>query len=42
MNNMMQDMPMSMWPFGAVMWLIVAAVIITPFWFIYAEAGYSK
>ncbi len=42
MNNMMQDMPMSMWPFGAVMWLIVAAVIITPFWFIYAKAGYSK
>ena len=42
MNNMMQDMPMAMWPFGAVMWLIVAAVIIIPFWFIYAKAGYSK
>ena len=42
MNNMMQDMPMSMWPFGAVMWLIVAAVIIIPFWFIYEKAGYSK
>ena len=42
MNNMMQDMPMSMWSFGAVMWLIVAAVIIIPFWFIYAKAGYSK
>lgn len=42
MNNMMQDMPMSMWPFSAVMWLIVAAVIIIPFWFIYAKAGYSK
>ncbi len=42
MNNMMQDMPMFMWPFGAVMWLIVAAVIIIPFWFIYAKAGHSK
>ncbi len=42
MNNMMQDVPMSMWSFGAVMWLIVAAVIIIPFWFIYAKAGYSK
>jgi hypothetical protein len=42
MNNMMQDMPMSIWPFGAVMWLNVAAVIIILFWFIYAKARYSK
>jgi hypothetical protein len=31
-----------MWAFGPLMMLIMAAVIIVPFWFIFSKAGYSK
>ena len=31
-----------MWPFGPLMMLVMAAVIIVPFWFIFSKAGYSK
>ena len=42
MQDMMGDMPMYMGPFGLVMWLIFAGLIILPFWFIFSKAGYSK
>lgn len=31
-----------MWPFSPLMMLVVAAVVIVPFWFIFSKAGYSK
>jgi len=31
-----------MWAYGPVMMLIMVAVIIVPFWFIFSKAGYSK
>lgn len=31
-----------MWPFGSFMMLVMAAVMILPFWFIFSKAGYSK
>jgi len=39
---MMSDMPMSMGPFGPVMWLIMVVLVVLPFWFIFLKAGYSK
>ncbi len=30
------------WPSGPLMVLVMAAVIIVPFWFIFLKAGYSK
>jgi len=39
MQNMMSDMPMSMGPFGLILWLIL---VVLPFWFIFSKAGYSK
>ncbi len=41
MQDMMNDMPMYMGSFGIFMWLIMAVVIILPFWFIFSKAGYS-
>ena len=38
----MREMNMSMWPLGPLMWLVFAALIIIPFWFIFSKAGYSK
>ncbi len=32
----------SMWPFGPLMMLVFAALIIVPFWFIFRKAGYSQ
>jgi hypothetical protein len=32
----------SMWPFGPLMMLVCAALIIVPFWFIFRKAGYSQ
>ena len=32
---------MSMWPFGSFMMLVLAALVIVPFWFIFAKAGFS-
>ena len=32
----------SMWPFGPLMMLVFAALIIVPFWFIFKKAGYSQ
>jgi len=29
------------WPFGPLMMLVFAALIIVPFWFIFKKAGYS-
>jgi uncharacterized protein (DUF983 family) len=37
-----QGMPMDFFPFGPIMWLIAAIVIVLPFWFIFEKAGYSK
>lgn len=31
-----------MWPFGPFMMLVMAAIVILPFWFIFPKAGYSK
>jgi len=42
MHYMAGDMPMHMGPFGLIMWLFFAAVIILPFWFIFSKAGYSR
>jgi len=39
---MMSDMPMSMGPFGPIMWLIMVVLVVLPFWFIFLKAGYSK
>jgi len=41
MQDMMNDMPMYVGSFGLYMWLIMAVVIILPFWFIFSKAGYS-
>jgi len=41
MQDMMNDMPMYMGSFGLFMWLIMAVLIILPFWFIFSKAGYS-
>jgi len=32
----------SMWPFGPLLMLVFAALIIVPFWFIFRKAGYSQ
>ena len=32
----------SMWPFGPLMMLVFAALIILPFWFIFKKAGYPQ
>ena len=42
MQNTMSDMPMQMGFSGLVMFLIMAVLIILPFWFIFAKAGHSK
>jgi hypothetical protein len=31
-----------MWPFGPLMMVVMATVMILPFWFIFSKAGYSK
>ena len=31
-----------MWPFGSLMMLVMALVMILPFWFIFSKAGFSK
>jgi len=41
MQDMMNDMPVYMGSFGLFMWLIMAVVIILPFWFIFSKTGYS-
>lgn len=40
MSGMMPDTPP--WPFGPLMMLVFAALIIVPFWFIFRKAGYSQ
>lgn len=32
----------AMWPFGPLMMLVFAALIIVPFWFIFKKAGYPQ
>lgn len=32
----------SMWPFGPLLMLVFAALIIVPFWLIFRKAGYSQ
>jgi len=39
MMGMMDGMPM--WPFGPLMMLVVAVLVIVPFWRIFAKAGFS-
>lgn len=42
MPGMMEMMNgMSMWPFGPLMMLVFAALVIVPFWLIFAKAGFS-
>jgi hypothetical protein len=43
-RNIMQETIFGngMWQFGPFMMLIVAVVVILPFWFIFSKAGYSK
>lgn len=40
MYDNMHGMEMS--PMGPLMMLVMAAVVIVPFWFIFSKAGYSK
>ena len=42
MLDMTSNMQMNMGSFGLFMWLIMMAVIILPFWFIFSKAGYSR
>ena len=37
--GMMDGMPM--WPFGPLMMLVIAVLVIVPFWLIFAKAGFS-
>ena len=37
-----EEMPMGFFPFGPIMWLVFAIVIIVPVWAIFSKAGYSK
>lgn len=30
------------WPFGPLVMLVMAAVVVLPFWFIFSKAGYSR
>lgn len=40
---MSETMPgMGMSPMGPLMMLLMAAVVVVPFWFIFSKAGYSK
>ncbi len=40
MYNSMQNF--GPWPFGPLMMLVMAVIVILPFWFIFSKAGYSK
>ena len=42
MSGTMPGTPMHPWPFGPLMMLVFAALIIVPFWFIFKKAGYSQ
>ena len=42
MRYSMSDMPMYMGPFGLFMGLVMAVLVILPFWFIFSKAGHSK
>lgn len=42
MYHMTSNIPMNMGPFGIIMMLIIAALIVLPFWFIFSKAGHSK
>jgi heme/copper-type cytochrome/quinol oxidase subunit 4 len=42
MQNTVSGMPMQMGFSGLVMFLIMAVLIILPFWFIFSKAGHSK
>ncbi|GHA09120.1 hypothetical protein GCM10007082_07370 [Oceanisphaera arctica] len=33
---------MEMWSMGPLMMLVMAAVVVVPFWFIFSKAGHSK
>ena len=37
-----EGMPMGFYPFGPLMWVVFAIVIIVPFWTIFSKAGHSK
>jgi len=40
MNEMMSGT--SMWPFGLLMMMVFAALIIVAFWFLFSKVGYSR
>jgi hypothetical protein len=43
MSKMMGMMgSMWMWPSGSLMMLVFAALVVVPFWFIFAKAGFSR
>jgi len=42
MQDMMGNMPMAMGSGGPIFCLIIAVLIIIPFWFIFSKAGFSK
>ncbi len=42
MQSTMGDTPMQMGFSGLIMFLIMAVLIILPFWFIFSKAGHSK
>ena len=37
-----QGMPMEFFPFGPIMFIVMAAIIVVPFWMIFQKAGHSK
>ena len=41
MPDMMRTMD-GMWPFGPLMFLVFATLIIVPFWVIFAKAGFPR
>lgn len=37
-----QEMPTEFIPFGPIMFLVMAAIIVVPFWMIFQKAGHTK
>ncbi len=41
-QDLIIDTPMRMWTLAMNIWLIMAVLLIPPFWFIFSKAGFSK
>ncbi|MDT8385796.1 MAG: hypothetical protein RRB22_15440 [Gammaproteobacteria bacterium] len=37
-----EGMPPGFFVFGPIMWVVIAIIVIIPFWAIFSKAGYSK